>query len=103
MLPYMATDQSLMVRRGGMFDPTSTATPPLVPARGVVLTPGELFVVRDQAVARAGVRVDRYIRRARWIDGSTYCWMARKTRSGKGQGSSGLAFDVLATVPPAKP
>jgi hypothetical protein len=103
MLPYVATDQSLMLRRGGMFDPTSTATPPLVPARGVVLTPGELFVVRDQAIARAGVQVDRYIRRARWIDGSTYCWMARKTRSGKGQGSSGLAFDVLATAPPAKP
>jgi hypothetical protein len=103
LLPYMATDQSIMLRRGGMYDPASVATPPLVPPRGVVLTPNQMFVVRDQAVPRAGVQVDRYVRRARWTDGSVYCWMARKVRPGKGQGSSGLAFDVLATIPAAKP
>jgi hypothetical protein len=101
LLPYTAADQSLMLRRGGMYDPTSSATPPLVPARGVVLTPREMFVVRDQAVGRAGVQVSRYVRRARWLNGATYCWMARRTRAGKGQGSSGLAFDVLAGPPAA--
>ena len=103
MLPYTATDQSLMLRRGGMFDPTSTAKPPLVPARGVLLTPGQMFVVRDQAIARAGVQASRYVRRARWTDGSAICWMARRVRVGKGQGISGLAFDVLATEPTARP
>jgi hypothetical protein len=103
LLPYTATDQSLMLRRGGMYDPKSTATPPLVPARGVVLTPGQMFVVRDQAVPRAGAQVNRYVRRARWLNGATYCWMARRTRAGKGQGSSGLAFDVLLGPPAASP
>lgn len=103
LLPYADTNQALMLRRGGMFDPTSSATPPLVPARGVVLTPGQMFVTKDQALTRSGVQVNRYVRRTRWIDGSIYCWMARRVRPGKGQGSSGLAFDVLATAPPTKP
>ncbi len=103
LLPYVGNDQSLMLRRGGMFDPVSTSMPPLVAARGVILTPGQMFVVRDQAIPRAGVQVNRYVRRARWIDGSTYCWMARRTRTGKGQGSSGLAFDILEGPPAAKP
>jgi hypothetical protein len=99
LLPYTATDRSLMLRRGGMYDPKSTSQPPLTPARGVVLTPGQMFVVRDQAVPRAGVQVNRYMRRARWLNGATYCWMARRSRAGKGQGSSGLEFDVLLTAP----
>jgi hypothetical protein len=32
LLPYTAADQSLMLGRGGMYDPTSSATPPLVPS-----------------------------------------------------------------------
>jgi len=99
LLPYTATDRSLMLRRGGMYDPKSTSQPPLIPARGAVLTPGQMFVVRDQAVPRAGIQVNRYMRRARWLNGATYCWMARRSRAGKGQGSSGLAFDVLLTAP----
>jgi hypothetical protein len=101
LLPFVDTDQSLMLRRGGMYDPASTVVPPLIPARGVILTPGVMFVVRDQAVPRAGVQVNRYVRRTRWTDGSTWCWMARRTRAGRGQGSSGLAFDVLLGPPAA--
>ncbi len=97
LLPYTAADSSLMLRRGAMFDPQSSANPPVVNPRGVVLTPGAMLVIRDQAVPRSGVRVQRYVRRARWIDGSTYCWMARRIIPGKGQGSSGLAFDTLET------
>ena len=103
LLPYVASDGSLMLRRGGMFDQTSTAVPPLVPARGIILAPGQMFVVRDQAVPRAGVQVHRYIRRTRWTDGSIHCWMARRALAGRGQGSSGLAFDILQGPPAAKP
>ena len=95
LLPYTASDSSLMLRRGAMFNASATANPPTVSPRGVVLTPGKMLVLRDQAVPRSGVRVQRYARRARWIDGSTYCWMARRIVSGKGQGSSGLGFDTL--------
>lgn len=103
LIPYIASDGSLMLRRGGMFDPASTSVPPLIPARGVVLTPDRMFVVRDQAIPRAGTQVHRYMRRTRWIDGSVHCWMARRTIAGRGQGSSGLAFDILQGPPAAKP
>lgn len=92
---HHSTDQSLLLRRGCMYDPSSTATPPLVPPRAVILTPAVMFLVRDQAVPRSGVQADRYVRRARWIDGPTYTWMARRVKPGKGEGSSGLAFDVI--------
>lgn len=97
LLPYTASDSSLMLRRGAMFDASATTSPPIVAPRGVILTPGTMLVIRDQAVPRSGVRVQRYVRRARWTDGSTYCWMARRIVPGRGQGSSGLVFDTLET------
>jgi hypothetical protein len=81
------SDASVMLRRGAMFDPSSTASPPVVSPRGVILASGTMLIIRNQAVPRTGVRVQRCMRRARWIDRSTDCWMARRTVPGKGQGA----------------
>jgi hypothetical protein len=32
---------------------------------------------------------------ARWIDGSTWAWVAHRKQVGRGEGSSGLQFDSL--------
>ena len=32
---------------------------------------------------------------ARWVDGSTFLWLARRKGAGAGEGSSGLRFDSL--------
>jgi hypothetical protein len=52
----------------------------------------------DEEFAREGVRVDRIFRLARWSDGSTHLWIARRKRPGATVGSSGLQFDHLDPV-----
>ena len=94
LIPLVASDGSLKFRRGAMLAPDAAGNPAPVPPKGVILTPGRMFLVRDQAIPRTGIQANRYFRRTRWIDGSVYCWMARRTRPGRGEGSSGLAFDV---------
>jgi hypothetical protein len=55
----------------------------------------EPYRVRREEVSRAGVSVSRVVRRARWIDGSTHPWIARRKQAGRGEGSSDLRFDVV--------
>ena len=53
------------------------------------------FYIHDEEVPREGARVTRASQYARWTDGRTYVWMARRKGVGRGEGSSGLRFDVL--------
>lgn len=69
-------------------------------AYGRILEPWHPFYVDDQAIPREGVRVVRYFRRARWSDGSTWTWVARRVYPGTGPGASGLAFDLVEQVGP---
>jgi hypothetical protein len=57
-----------------------------------------LFVC-DEEVPRAGAIVERAFTRVRWLDGRTCVWIGRSKRSGRGPGSSGLAFDGLVDRP----
>jgi hypothetical protein len=49
----------------------------------------------DEEVPREGIQVDRVYRYARWLDGRTSLWSARRRGTGAGEGSSGLRFDIL--------
>jgi len=49
--------------------------------------------INEEAITRAGVKVQLTKQRARWIDGKTYVWLGRNVLTGKGEGSSGLVFD----------
>jgi len=51
--------------------------------------------VREEAIPRAGVRVQLTKQRIRWTDGCTYVWLGRKVLAGRGEGNSGLRFDYL--------
>ena len=55
---------------------------------------GRLWLFEEE-IPREGVQVDRIYRYARWQDGRTAMWTARRRRTGRGEGSSGLAFDIL--------
>lgn len=57
-------------------------------------TPGRLWLFEEE-VPRAGVVVERRAQHARWHDGSVHCWTARSKRTGRGEGASGLRFDVV--------
>ncbi len=57
---------------------------------------GAPYRVREEAVPRprVGVRVVREAERSRWILGGTHLWVARRKLAGRGEGSSGLRYDV---------
>jgi hypothetical protein len=59
------------------------------------LARSDLLSIREEAIPRAGVRVQLTRQRVRGADGKTYIWLGRKVLAGKGEGSSGLAFDQL--------
>jgi hypothetical protein len=56
---------------------------------------GKLEWLNEEAVPRAGVKVQLTKQRVRWFDGGTYVWVGRKVTTGRGEGSSGLRFDYL--------
>ena len=53
------------------------------------------YFVNEEEVPRAGLRVRTALSRARWHDGSTVVWNSRRVLSGRGEGDSGLRFDLL--------
>jgi hypothetical protein len=55
---------------------------------------GRLWLFEEE-VPREGTLVDRIYRYARWQDGRTTLWTARRRQTGRGEGSSGLRFDIL--------
>ncbi|MGI8771235.1 MAG: hypothetical protein ACR2JE_07350 [Acidobacteriaceae bacterium] len=94
MVPVQSPQGELLLRRGTIELPTSTGFVNLQ-ARAVILEPQHPFYVADRVISRAGVLVDRYFRRTRSRDGSTFVWLARKSTPGRGPGWSGLRFDVV--------
>ena len=70
--------------------------PPREPA-GRILRPTESpgrYRLREEELPRTGLRVARTVNRARWVDGSTYVWIAREKRLEGREERSGLLFDV---------
>jgi hypothetical protein len=65
---------------------------PVLPL-GVLLAPGRSLTLQDEEVPREGVRVRRIPALARRADGTYLRWTARQVSVGRGEGSSGLAFD----------
>jgi hypothetical protein len=94
MVSVQTSAGALYLRRGTMAIPTTDGILN-VTARALLLEPGQPFFVADHIVPRAGLAGDRYFRRTRGADGSTYLWMARRTGPGAGPGWSGLRFDAI--------
>jgi len=96
LLPVQLTDQGKLVsrlKRGAMLQPDGTRKVHL--ARSAVLGALARSLLYDEEVPRAGVRITRRRRQARWSDGSTWSWTAFRNQVGTGEGSAGLRFDTL--------
>ena len=65
------------------------------PALGRILEAGEKLALYEEEVPREGVSVTRSFQFARWTDGSSHLWLGRRKQVGRGEGSSGLRFDIL--------
>jgi hypothetical protein len=81
-------------------DPPVKVEPRTVLLReGLDRTPAPPYFVHEEEVSRAGTRVMQTFERTRWTDGRVYTWLRVVRQTGRGEGSSGLAFDQLVDVP----
>ena len=83
------------LKRGAVLQPDGSQK--VHTARGRLLNTGAALLMHDEEVPREGVRVTRHYQMTRWIDGTTWVWLAHRKQVGRGEGSSGLQFDRLLT------
>jgi hypothetical protein len=68
---------------------------------GRILQPAiDPLLIRNEEVPREGARFTSAFQYARWIDGGSFLWLMRTRGAGRGEGSSGLRFDVLQPIVP---
>jgi hypothetical protein len=68
---------------------------------GLDRTTASSYFLHEEEVPRAGVIVTQSFQRTRWRDGSVRVWLGVRKQTGRGEGSSGLAFDSIVDVPPS--
>jgi hypothetical protein len=66
---------------------------------GLDREPAAAYYLHEEEVPRAGVRVTQSYQRTRWRDGRVWIWLGVRKQTGRGEGSSGLAFDRIVDVP----
>ena len=66
--------------------------------QGLDGAPPQPYFVYEEEVARTGTRVMQAYQRTRWTDGQVYTWLRVLRETGRGEGSSGLAFDQAAPI-----
>ncbi len=69
---------------------------------GLDANPATAYFVFEEEVPRAGARLTQRYERTRWTDGGVHTWLRVRKETGRGEGSSGLAFDTLEPSPTAK-
>jgi len=87
----------IRLRRAQMLRNDDDEDPTPIPAMSRLLDLNEdpLLWLEEATVSRSGLRVQLTGQRIRWVDGKTYVWKGRKVLTGRGEGSSGLRFDVV--------
>ncbi len=86
----------------GDTDPTPDPVRPrtFLLRQGLEETPPSKYVLHEEEVPRAGTRVSLSFQRTRWRDGRAWVWLGVRKQTGRGEGSSGLAFDRIIEIPP---
>ena len=89
----------VVLQRGSLLTQDGSMRP--ITAQGTLLAPHiSPWYFHEEEVPRAGLRISRLPAIARWLDGTPHAWVSRRVSAGRGEGSSGLQFDVA--VAPAK-
>jgi hypothetical protein len=60
---------------------------------GLDQQPVKVFFIEEEEVPRSGIHVSQSFQRTRWYAGKVFTWLGVRKRTGRGEGSSGLAFD----------
>ncbi|HZY10709.1 MAG TPA: hypothetical protein VFF29_06100, partial [Bacteroidota bacterium] len=56
------------------------------------------YYLHQEEVPRSGIKVSQAFQRTRWVNGEVIVWLGMKKKTGKGEGSSGLAFDQIKVI-----
>jgi hypothetical protein len=90
------SDHRVLLRRGRVarFDAHGHELTPSRAAGRFLDGDQARVVFPDEEVPRAGRRLQRFAQHARWLEGRVMTWRSRRARAGRGEGSSGLRFDV---------
>jgi hypothetical protein len=85
----------------GDIDPTPDPVRPrtFLLRQGLEEVPPLKYLLHEEEISRAGVRVTQSFQRTRWRDGRAWVWLGVRKQTGRGGGSSGLAFDRIVDVP----
>ncbi|MBN2385578.1 MAG: hypothetical protein JXB85_01060 [Anaerolineales bacterium] len=85
------------LQRAQMLRNTEDEEPTSIPALSRLLDDAAdpLLWIEEHAIGRDGLRLQLTNQRLRWIRGKTFVWLGRKVLIGKGEGSSGLRFDIV--------
>ena len=85
--------QGLRLKRGAVLKTDGSRG--IVQALGRVLESNQNLSLFEEEVPREGIRVTRSFQFTHWIDGSSHLWVGRRKGVGRGEGFSGLQFDIL--------
>ena len=66
---------------------------------GLDRTSAELYFVHEEEISRAGTVLAQLYQRTRWTDGRVLVWLRVRRQTGRGEGTSGLGFDLLVYTP----
>jgi len=102
------SNREIQLQRGAMLRVMTGDTAVPVPVRprtsllraGLEQSPPQKYLLHEEEVSRAGTRVTQGFQRTRWRDGRAWVWLGVRKRTGRGEGSSGLAFDRIVDIPP---
>jgi hypothetical protein len=100
LLPVMIDPDrgDIALELGAMLRGNAPGGEPILPA-GRILRPllpaGHPYRLPEHEVSRSGTKAARTFFRTRWSDGTTYVWVARVKGAGRGEGTSGLSFDLV--------
>jgi hypothetical protein len=86
--------RSVRLQRGRLPESDDISRPIL----GRIINEPAPYYVNEEEVPRAGQVVTRSFQRTRWLHGRIVLWLGRRATTGRGEGSSGLAFDQIEQV-----
>ena len=89
----------LRIMEGDPLPPDKVPPRTTLIRQGLDVAPKEPYFLHEEEVPRAGIRVTEAFQRTRWTNGEVYVWVGTRKQVGRGERSSGLAFD---TIVPAK-
>jgi hypothetical protein len=93
--------RTVQLRRAAM--PSTVGTTPVRPRTALLregIDAGHGYLINEEEVPQSGSRVTVAYRRTRWRDGRVVVWLGAQRGVGRGERSSGLAFDLLVDTPP---